>query len=196
VTKFTGKSLNHSQLIFYQKKLKVSNLIATQSPSPIWPLLSCRRQPPCKPGDRKLFDIQGRNIILLAPGNSAKLRSYQDGDSAEAGDSPYRRIRRNSSPEQYISKGEPDFRLPFCIIKAPAIFQHAFVRTSKTLNLTFHGNHRTGIYRSCYRHTGTIHPRIPRRPPRTGGDRPCHRQRNIHQGTIGVNVKNFPKYTS
>lgn len=56
---------------------KVPNLFATQSPSPNQPILSCRRQPPCKPGDSKLFDIRGQNINLLTTGNSAKVRSYQ-----------------------------------------------------------------------------------------------------------------------
>lgn len=52
---------------------KVSTLIATQNPSPFQPTLSCRRQLPCKPHDRKLFDIQGENITLLNPENPAKV---------------------------------------------------------------------------------------------------------------------------
>jgi len=58
---------------FLSTKFKVSTLIATQSPSPVQPILSCRRQPPCKPCDRTLFDIQGENITLLNPENPAKV---------------------------------------------------------------------------------------------------------------------------
>jgi hypothetical protein len=52
---------------------EVANLPATQSLSPFQAILSCRRQPPCKPCDGKLFDVQGKNITLLKPENPAKV---------------------------------------------------------------------------------------------------------------------------
>ena len=60
---------NHENEFLFE----VSNLFATQTPSPIQALLSCRRQPYCKPCDGKLFDIQGRNITLLNTENPAKV---------------------------------------------------------------------------------------------------------------------------
>lgn len=66
--------LSDHQLLKQKPTLfQVSNLITTQSPSPFQATLSCRRQPLCKPGHSKLFDIRGRNITLLNPENPAKV---------------------------------------------------------------------------------------------------------------------------
>ena len=45
--------------------------------------------------EQKLFDVQGRTIILPKSRKSCEVEGYaQQDESARAGDSPYRRIRR------------------------------------------------------------------------------------------------------
>jgi hypothetical protein len=70
-----GKSLIHNPYSFSLILFQVANLLPTQSPIVIQPTLfpPPAANPALSPAAAKLFDIQGENIIRLAPGNPAKV---------------------------------------------------------------------------------------------------------------------------
>lgn len=114
-----------SFFIFYQ----VATLKPTQTPNYIQPPLYCRRQPPCKPGHRQLFDVQGKNINRLNTGNSVKAIA----ESAEAGLRARIVEYDGSIPEPKIL--EKGILQKYPLLRLVESFQQHFYKPAKPLNL-------------------------------------------------------------